>query len=925
MRTLRRFLVRAGAWFTSRRDQERIREEIEDHLARQTADLVRAGVPPTEARRQAVLKFGGLDAATEDWRDQRGLPLVDTLGQDVRYALRRLRSAPVFALTTILTLALGIGATTAIFTLVHAVLLKSLPVANPDELYKLGETSRCCFWGGYSQNGDFSLVSYELYQHFRDNTEGFAELAAFSAGITPLAVQRAGRGDAADSNAGEFVSGNYFTTFGIQAYAGRMLGPADDRPGAPLAAVMSHRLWTRRYGADPAIVGSTYTLEGTPFTIVGIMPPGFFGDTLRSDPPDFFLPLHTEPVVIRDAALPHADLHWLEVIGRVRPGAAATSIEAGMRLELTRWLRSHESEMSANDRAKLSEQTLHLRPGGAGITSLRDAYERWLLILLMVTGCALVIVCANVASLMLVRGLERRRQTSLSLALGAPPHRVIRGPIIESLLLSLAGGGVGLAIAFAGTRVILRLVFPAASAGAPIAAWPSPPVLAFAFVVSLATGLAFGIVPAWMATRADPMDALRGTGRSVTSAGSRPRAALTVAQTALSLALLSMAGLLGTALHGLESQPLGFEPADRIVAHVNPRLSGDEPAEAAVMYERLHEAVRRIPGVTGVALCVYSPFGNNSWGSGVVVDGRPAPGPHDDTFASWDRASAGYFDVIGTPILRGRGITAQDTATSRHVAVVNEAFARKFLDGDPIGKHFGQHGSGSEREYEVIGVARDARYFDFNLDEPIGPMFFLPDVQHDFKRDAPSEDANPGSHILRDIVLRLQPGVHLSSQAVRDAIASVDPALPVASIRPMSEQVADAFGQQRVIARFTLFFGVLSLLLASIGLYGVTAHNAARRTAEIGLRIALGADRVDVVRLILRSALTLIGIGLLLGLPLAAAVGPLLSSQLYGAEPLNPAVLLSAALVLGATGVAACCIPAFRARSTSPADALRAE
>src|SRR5579863_797166 len=359
-----------------------------------------------------------------------------------------------------LTLALGIGATTSIFTLAHAVLLKSLPVAKPDELYRVGKEARCCYLAGYSQDKEFSLVSYDLYKYLRDHTRGFAELAAFPAVDLLFGILRAGSSETAWTGGGEFVSGNYFAMFGIAAYAGRTFIAADDRAGAPPVAVMSYRLWQGRYGADPAVIGSTFNVDEKPFTVVGIAPPGFFGDTLRSAPPDFFLPLNMEPYIESEADLNKYGQHWLELIGRVAPGARPAALEAAMRVELKQWLRSHWGEMSAGDRAKFSEQTLFLVPGGAGIASMRERYGRWLLILMTVTGFVLLIVCANVANLMLVRGMERRRQTSLSMALGAQAKRVVRQALTESILLSLLGGAAGLLIAFAGTGLILYFAFP---------------------------------------------------------------------------------------------------------------------------------------------------------------------------------------------------------------------------------------------------------------------------------------------------------------------------------------------------------------------------------------------------------------------------------------------------------------------------------
>src|SRR5438874_3764682 len=840
--------------------------------------------------------------------------------QDLRYAVRTLAKSPGFTAAVVLTLALGIGATTSIFSLVHAVLLKSLPVANPGELYRLGRESRCCYQGGYSQAREFSLVSYDLYKYLRDNTKGFSELAAFPALEALFGVRRSGSAEAAQSYPGEFVSGNYFTMFGIRAYAGRALSPQDDHPGAPPVAMMSYRLWQQQYGSDPSVIGGTFNLDDKPFTVVGITPPGFFGDALRNTPPDFFLPLNTEPYVQVDADLNKYDTHWLDLIGRIQPGATPASVEAQMRVELKQWLRSHWGEMSANDRARLADQTLYLAPGGAGITSMREQYERWLQILMTASGFVLLVVCANVANLMLVRGLDRRRQTSLSMALGARASRVVRQALTESILLSVFGGIAGLAIAFAGTRLILHFAFPALPgfAGVPIDASPSMPVLLFATVTSLLTGVAFGIAPAWMTTRVDPIEALRGAGRSTARAGSLPRKTLVVAQSALALVLLSASGLLTSALGKLQNQNFGFDQDRRVVASINPRLAGYRTGQLPPLYRRLHDAVASIPGVSSVALCTYSPL-LGGWGAGVWVDGHAAPGPMDDNSASWDRVTAAFFDVIGNPIIRGRGIFEQDGSAARKVAVINEAFARKFFrDEDPIGKHFGTR-AGASREFEVVGVAKDARFVANNLYQPILPLFFLPEAQADYTQ------GNQGSLFLHDIVLVTRPGASLSVAQVRQAVASADPNLPIIAIRPLREQVASQLRQQRLIARLTSLFGALSLVLASLGLYGVTADNVGRRVNEIGVRMALGADGGHILRLVLRGAFGLMLFGLFIGLPLTFAAGRLLGNQLYGVSPYDPGVILAAVLILGLSAMAASLIPALRASSISPLEALRYE
>ena len=920
MRRLRRLLSRLRAWTRTTSDEARLRAEIDEHVALLTEEYIRGGLSAGEARRQALLKFGAVEGMKESYREQRTFTSVEALMQDIRYALRRLAMAPAFSLATVLTLALGIGATTSIFTLVNAVLLKSLPVASPGELYRVGRESRCCYLGGFSQDGEFSLVSYELYEYLRDHSRGFAELAAFPSDQHLFGVRRAGDGDAARSHPGEFVSGNYFSMFGIRPYAGRLLTPEDDRNGAAPAAVISYQAWQQRYGADPSVVGGIFAFNGTPLTIVGVTPPGFFGDTLRPTPPDFFLPLHAEPLVESASDLKKYDIHWLQLIGRIRADATPSAVEASLRVALTQWLRSHWDEMSAADRAKFPEQTLFLSPGGAGITSMREQYGEWLLILWTVTGFVLLIVCANVASLMLVRGIERRREVSMSIALGARLTRVIRQPLIESLLLAVAGGAGGVAIAFGGTRLLLQLAFPSLPgfAGVPIDATPSVAVLLFAFATSLATGIAFGTAPAWMAWRVDPVEALRGSTRATVRAGARPRKVLVVAQAALSLLLLSAAGLLTGALQHLEHQPLGFDPDGRFVVKMNPLLAGYRSDGLPPLYKRIRDSMEAVPGVSGVALCLFSPPGGG-WGSGVWIDGRAAPASPAAFASSWNRVTAGYFEVVGTRIVKGRGITERDTQASPKVAVVSEAFVRQFLGGaDPIGRHFGRK-SDASREFEIVGVVEDARYFSRSIGGPPGPIYFLPEAQADYSQ------TNLGSLFLHDIVIATGPRGHVTEAAIRQAMASADPGLPITFIRTLRDEVSSQFTQQRLIARLTSFFAVLSLLLVSVGLYGVTAHNAETRTNEIGVRMALGATREQVVVFVLRSTFGLVIIGLCAGLPLTFVIGQVLRSQLYGIGPHSPFVTLGAGLALGCAAFGASLAPAIRASLMTPSAALRAE
>ncbi len=912
------------------RPQSDFSEELQAHLAIEIDRLRAEGLGEEEADRQARRNLGNLAIAGERFYESRRWLWLDHFLQDTRQTFRRMRKAPAFTITVILTLALGIGATTSIFTLVHAVLLRSLPVAKPDQLYRLGKQTRCCLHGGYSQpKGEFSLVSYELYKHFRDHTNGFAELAAFGAGEEQLGARRAQTAEVAQSFPDEFVSGNYFRTFGVSAYAGRAFTDNDDRANALPVAMMSYRLWQQKYALSPSVVGGVFNLDDKPFTIVGITPPGFYGDTLRNAPPDFYLPLSTEPLLRGETSMLRTPRDaWLDLIGRIQPGANPKAIEAQMRVQLQQWLRSHLSEMSADNRALLPQQTLYLSPGGAGITSMREQYEHWLFLLTAISGMVLLIVCANVANLMLVRGMERRQQTSLSMALGAPSRRLVQQTLTESISLSVLGGLAGLGIAYGGTRLILHFAFSTQPglAGIPISAAPSLPILFFAFSISLLTGVAFAVAPAWMATRVDPIEALRGANRSTVHAASVPRKMLVVVQAALSLVLLSASGLLTAALLHLENQNFGFQQDRRTIVNFDPLLAGYRADQLGALNRRIQGSLAGLPGVESVALCWYSPQSGRSPNTDVFLEGHPAPGPHDDVGSLFDRVTSGYFDAIGTRIEAGRALTGQDTATSRHVAVVNQAFARRFFPRqNPIGQHFGTNHLANAGDYEIVGVAADARYNDFDLDKPVGPAFFLPEAQTTAFASAADKVFETDSHFLRSAVIVNRPGAAVTEAAIRRAIAAADPKLPVIDVQSLKQQVSATFSQQQLIARLTSLFGILSLVLASVGLYGITAYNVGRRTNEIGVRMALGANQGQVIGLILRGAFVLIAFGLVLGVPLSLGAGGLMSSALYGVSPYNVTVIGAAILALGVSAFIAAIVPAIRASSISPMRALRLE
>jgi predicted permease len=498
------------------------------------------------------------------------------IAADVRYALRQFAKAPGFTTTAILTLALGIGATTAIFTLVYAVLLKSLPVVNPEDLYRVGNEENCCVNGGMQEN--WSLFSYEQYKQFREQTTGFAELAAFQSGQSMIAVRRNGSNKPSEPFRSEYVSGNYFSTFGILPYFGRAVAPGDDRKGAPPVAMMSFQAWQEKFGKDPSVVGAGFVINGQPFTVVGITPPGFFGDRVQSIPPSFFIPIHNEPLLSPTGTiLEETSLQWLDLIGRIRPGADPRAMEAQMQVLLRQFLLSPLSKVEERDKPLVARQTLHFSHGGNGVQMMRDQYKDGLHLLMWVSGFVLLIACANLANLMLVRAANRQQQTSVRSALGASPAVLVRQTLTESVVLAVLGGIAGIVVAFVGTRVILYLAFQRDPV--PIQATPSLPVLAFALAVSLLTGILFGVGPAWLTSRSNPVEALRGASRSTTSRGGWGQKSLVVAQAALSLVLLCAAGLLARSLSNMQHQHFGFDTSNRYILHVDPETSGYHPSQ----------------------------------------------------------------------------------------------------------------------------------------------------------------------------------------------------------------------------------------------------------------------------------------------------------------------------------------------------------
>jgi len=850
---------------------------------------------------------------------------MQTVRQDIAYALRQMRLSPVFTMTAMLTLALGIGATTAIFSLIDTVMLKSLPVADPASLYRVGDGSDCCIEGSPQEN--WGMYSYPLYQRMKQVTPEFEELAAFQAGPQPLAVRRGETDRIAKPLHGEMVSGNYFSTFGVGAFMGRTIQTSDDQPSAPPIAMLSYRAWQQEYGSDPTIVGSTMIIDGHPFTLVGITPPGFFGETLRGNPAGVWLPINTEPLFRgQQSLLPHFQA-WLRVIGRLRPGASIDGVAPRLTNELRLWLANGADfpvEWKSGLKESLPKQNIRIVPAGTGVGIMKENYGDSLHILFAVCSLVLLIACANIANLLLARGASRRAQTSVRLALGASRTRLIRQSLTESLVLSLFGGILGLLVAFLGVKVIVALAFRSAP-NIPISAAPSLPVLGFAFAVTLLTGMLFGVAPAWFTSHADPAEALRGANRSTRDRSTLPQKALVVTQATLSVVLLTGAGLLTRSLMKMQHQNFGYEVENRVILNLIAPYSTYPIPTLDAMYRELQDRFSHIPGVKSAALTQYAPLQDN-WGEFVIRQGHGMPGQNEDAGTSWVHVAPGYLETMGQQILRGRSITADDTATTRNVAVVDEVFVRKFFKPgeDPIGAHFGldlpQYGS----TYEIVGVSKEANYTD-----PTGhwrrPLFFAPLAQRVHYDDAMMQHLDDASHYIENAVLKVHGNIPGLESQVRHILSDVDPNLTLTQIQTMQEVVDENLDQQRTVAQLSGLFGILALILAAVGLYGVTAYAVERRAGEIGVRMALGADRGNILKLVLRGAFLQIVIGLAIGIPVAIACSRLIANQLFYVKGWDPIVLGGSVLALAVCAFFASVIPARRAASINPVQALRTE
>ncbi len=842
---------------------------------------------------------------------------------DVQYALRQFRRNPGFAITAALTLSLGIGATTAIFTLIYNTMLKALPVQHASKLYMVGKEPTCCNYGGL-QGDEWEIFSNDLYLHFRDHTKGFESLTAFQSYATPLLTRRVGDPHPPDTVAGRFVAGNEFSTLGVPLALGRPIQPSDDTEGAPPVAVISYRMWQRRLGLDPHILGTNLTMNGVVVTVVGVTAPEYKGEIVQSDPPELWLALNQEAKFTgADAAhTHHLDTHWLDVVGRIAPDASLDQITAQLNVELRQWLSSRDT-LDAAARAQIGRQKTQLSSARTGVNDVAEGYGRGLKMLMAAAGFVLLIVCANVANLLLVRATAERQQQAVRIALGATRGQLVRQAMISSILLALVGGAGAIAIAYAVAHSVLQLAFRG-SEYVPVEVNPSLPVLGFAVLAALVTAVLCAAIPAWISTKTDPASAIRGTSRTMKDSSSAPQRVLVITQAALSVVLLCAAGLLLRSLNNLRTQDFGFHTEDRYIVGIDPFLAGYKPEQTDDLYRKLHESLMRIPGTKKVAFALYTPLSHDNWNGGVFIPGQPDPKPDSNWYsATYIRITPEYFDAIGAKLRTGRFFTDGDDNHGRKVAIVNQVFADRYFHGKAIGQHFGVERE-LESQFEIVGIVENTKHNDPNVPPP--PMYYLPFAQATEIFKPQNKVFEPLGHYAGQVVMDTVSTTPASlEEATRRAFADVNPLLTPQYFRTFSAQVATNFNQDELLARLTSLFGLVALILASIGLYGVTAYSVERRTGEIGVRMALGADRASILRDVLKRALTHCVLGLAIGVPLAYAAGRLMAQHLYGVGAFDAPVAIITLLMLSIAAAVAALVPARRAASIEPMVALRME
>jgi predicted permease len=895
-----------------------VRDELDFHIEMRTEELIEAGWAPCDARQEALRCFGNVSSVRDACLDidkrrenkRRGLAFLNDLSQDMSYAVRVLLKKPGLTAVIVLSLALGIGANTAIFTVVKAVLLNRLPVENPEELvllnWEVGQSKprpRFMINGWYRKTDSgrrtSSSFSHATFRRIHENSDVFSTAFAF-AQLYRLNVNLIGEAELAD---GLVVSGRYFSGLGVRPQLGRLITAEDDREDSDPVVVLSNRFWRARCGSDPAVVGRTVRLNGNPFVIVGVAPEGFNGTLQIGSSPSFYVPLALQNRVMpREDFLDETKAWWLHIMGRLKPGVDMAAAESTLP---PAFLHGIQEDLGTGEE-ELEWPQLALMPGGQGLTEVRERLIEPLSTAQAVIALILLIACANVATLLLARSEARKREMAVRLSLGASRSRLTRQLLTESVLLALMGGALGLLFGFWGSRSLLMLLPFSGDSPSSLNLNPDLVVLGFTFTVSVLTGLVFGLVPAFRTSGVTPGPSLKDSGLR-TDDRSRLGVArmLVVAQVALSLVLLIAAGLLLRSLRNVEAVDPGFNADGLLAFKLDPTLNGYQDESLTGLYDQILGSLKALPDVTDVSMMPHLPIsGRGMWDDAVLPEGKKVS-------AYYSIVDSSFLETMKIPLLFGRSLTREDDTDSPKVALVNEAFAREAFGGEnPLGRRFKSGDRDGRPVLEIVGVFRDGK--DVSLKEDTQATVMLPFRQH-------SDDIRSMTFLIRS---RQSPRAIVG--LARDAIGQIDPNLPLYEVKTMKDQINESMAQERQFSRLTILCGALALLLTCIGLYGTLSANVSRRTQEIGLRMALGARRADITRSIMREMFfVFMGIGI--GLAGAWAVTRWLSSMLFQLSALDPITLIGATFLMILVAAAAAFAPARRASRVDPMEALRFE
>jgi predicted permease len=897
-------------------------EELRGFVEASTAQKLRRGMSAEQAAYAARVEMGSANVVKHHIRSVTWESRMEIFLRDLKHCFRGLLRSPGFTLIAVLSLALGIGANTAIFTLIKQVLLQRLPVRDPQQLVTFGESTRGGILGGVDM-GFADLFTYDFVRQLEANPGPFQGVAAYGS-HSPKANVRLPNSAAALQVPANLVSGNFFNVLGATTFLGRTILPSDAvTPHSNAVAVISHHFWQQSLSSNPAIVGKTISINAVPFTVIGVMPEAFHGITQELEPPDIWVPITMiQELLLEPDMLTPRMLDFMHMVARRSPQSQLAAEQAWLDRQIRDYVRAGEGTTIAPARQQEIEGiSVRLVSAAHGVSQLRSRYGDSLKILMAIVAVVLLIACANLANFLLARAIGRQREVATRLALGSSRGRIVRQSLVEALLLSLAGGVSGLALAFAATHTLIEFVAQG-TANAPLDAAPDSAVLLFTLAVAVLAGLLFGLAPALHLSRSSAMRGLNANTRTAASSGGRtsrwwPKALVTV-QIIFCLLLLVTAGLFLRTLRNLEGQDFGFERTHLLIAQFAPELAGYKPEQAPALNQHLIERLSSIPGVRSAALSEAPPISFGAWSSTFSASGY-TPAPKEDMSTVLNRVSGQYFETVGIAIIAGRPISLSDTVTSMKVAVVNETLARKlFPNGNAIGHTVKCDIDTVAGPWQIVGIVRDTKAG--NPRENPQRIIYLPLAQIAGKHGEGIQESFASTIVLRTV------GDPTSTvNDLRSAVASIDPNLPILQVRTIQDHLETFMTQETLVSRLAAIFASLAVLLAAIGLYGVMSFNVIRRSNEIGIRIALGASASGVQWMVLRESLTVLAAGLVLGAPIALAAASLVRAQLYQTSPFDPVILTGAMAGIAAVTVLSAWLPARRAASVDPMVSLRCE